>query len=53
MTLTELSFRQETLLAGFSVLFTINIAVSNVSLYVEPPAPPAPSSSTGCQTTLT
>ncbi len=31
---TELSRRDERVLLGFSVLFTMNIAVSNVSLYV-------------------
>ena len=32
--LSGLTFRQEMVLIAFSVLFTVNIAISNVSLYV-------------------
>ena len=35
-TLTKLSYQQNTVLVLFSILFTVNIATSNVSLYVDP-----------------
>ncbi len=48
--LTKLTVQQELTLAAFSVLFTINIAVSNVSLYVFPffSCPPPNLYSGGC-----
>ena len=38
--LSKLSIKENLILVGFSTLFTLNIAISNVSLYVPTAAAP-------------